>query len=56
MSREGRRDEAANALRRVLGEERAAVVRAAFMPEVLAKTDIERASSRQPPKQRELLF
>ena len=65
MLREGRRDEAADALRKVLGEERAAVVAAAFMPDVQAKpgpperpakTDIERTSNRQPPKQSELLF
>ena len=63
MAREGRRKEAVEALRTVLGEERAAVVAAAFLPETPTKHDspekptsdeMESTTLQQPPEQGEL--
>ncbi len=45
MVLEGRREEALEGLRTVFGEERAAVIEAAFMPETPAVTDMPAASS-----------
>ena len=62
MAREGRRGEAVEALRAVLGEERAAVVAAAFIPEspLMAAPRKERQLKRQrsvhcPPEEQEMI-
>lgn len=63
MAREGRRDEAIEALRTVIGEDRAAIVVAAIIPDTMTTpgsqerpkgTDTKSASDRQSPQQLEL--